>query len=334
MKNKNFKHYRNFKKDKIEKAIENESNTPNFVENDTVEEVDEKTIESTTTVDDQTEYVEKPYNFYYGIIFKKSLQTYYFGYDEPLNIGDKVVVETVRGFELGTIKIILNSRNKIGLSFAIKPILRKATEEDIVNYENNLIKATEAENIFINCVKEQNLDMHLISGEYTLDSTKVIFTYISDERVDFRDLLKVLASKLHCRIELRQIGARDRAKAIGGLGPCGLPLCCSTFLSDFEGISINMAKNQLLALNISKLSGQCGKLVCCLKFEDSIYSELRIGLPKMGLRVKYHEEEFKITSMNVLTKTMKLENKENSVFITFDEYFKEAKDATPTKLSK
>ena len=144
--------------------------------------------------------------------------------------------------------------------------------------------------------------------------------------------MKVLAAKLHCRIELRQIGARDRAKAIGGLGPCGLPLCCSTFLSDFEGISINMAKNQLLALNIAKLSGQCGKLSCCLKYEDSLYTELRVGLPKIGTRVEYHDEQFKITSMNVLTKTIKLENKENIVFVTFDEYFKDAKYATPEKL--
>ena len=176
--------------------------------------------------------------------------------------------------------------------------------------------------------------MYLVSAELTLDGTKAIFTYIADERVDFRELLKVLAAKLRCRIELRQIGARDRAKAIGGLGPCGLPLCCSTFLSDFEGISINMAKNQLLALNISKLSGQCGKLVCCLKYEDSLYSELRVGLPKLGQRCKYKDEDFKITSMNVLSKTMKLENKENSVFITFDEYFKDVTHESPTKLSK
>mgnify|MGYP003310368158 FL=1 len=205
---------------------------------------------------------------------------------------------------------------------------------DLENFEKNISLAASAETTFTQCVKDLNLDMHLVSAEYTLDATKVIFTYIADERVDFRELLKVLAAKLHCRIELRQIGARDRAKAIGGLGPCGLPLCCSTFLSDFEGISINMAKNQLLALNISKLSGQCGKLVCCLKYEDSLYSELRVGLPRLGQRCKYKDEDFKITSMNVLSKTMKLENKENSVFITFEEYFKEVTHATPTKFSK
>ena len=283
----------------------------------------------------KTENEVKTYQYVYGVSFKKALQTYFFGYDnDSLNINDKVVVDTARGVELGIIKVAAKKANEVKLSTALKPIVRVASEADVKQYEKNIENASNAEKVFVDSVKEQKLDMYLVSAEYTLDATKVIFTYIADERVDFRELLKVLASKLHCRIELKQIGARDRAKAIGGLGPCGLPLCCSTFLSDFEGISINMAKNQLLALNIQKLSGQCGKLVCCLKYEDSLYSELRIGLPKLGLRVTYKNEEFKITSMNVLSKTMKLENKENSVFITFDEYFKEVKNATPTKLSK
>ena len=285
---------------------------------------------------EKTEKVEnKSYPFVYGISFKKALQTYFFGSeDDTLKVHDKVVVETIRGLELGTVKIGRKNINEVQLGTALKPILRKATDEDIANYSKNEETSAKAQETFVSCVKELNLDMYLVSAEYTLDATKVIFTYIADERVDFRELLKVLASKLHCRIELRQIGARDRAKAIGGLGPCGLPLCCATFLSDFEGISINMAKNQLLALNISKLSGQCGKLVCCLKYEDSLYSKLRVGLPRLGQRVKYKDEDFKITSMNVLSKTMKLENKENSVFITFEEYFKEVSHATPTKLPK
>ena len=272
---------------------------------------------------EKVEKVEnKSYPFVYGISFKKALQTYFFGSeDDTLKVHDKVVVETIRGLELGTVKIGRKNISEVQLGTALKPILRKATDEDIANYSKNEETSAKAQETFVSCVKELNLDMYLVSAEYTLDATKVIFTYIADERVDFRELLKVLAAKLHCRIELRQIGARDRAKAIGGLGPCGLPLCCATFLSDFEGISINMAKNQLLALNISKLSGQCGKLVCCLKYEDSLYSKLRVGLPRLGQRCKYKDEEFKITSMNVLSKTMKLENKENSVFITFEEYF-------------
>ena len=286
--------------------------------------------------DEQLNKVEnKSYPFVYGISFKKALQTYFFGSeDDSIKVHDKVVVETIRGLELGEVKVGLKKVEEVQIGTALKPILRKATEEDLTNYANNEVNAKKAEETFTTCVNEQNLDMHIVSAEYTLDGTKIIFTYIADERVDFRELLKVLAAKLHCRIELRQIGARDRAKAIGGLGPCGLPLCCATFLSDFEGISINMAKNQLLALNISKLSGQCGKLVCCLKYEDSLYSKLRVGLPRLGQRCKYKDEEFKITAMNVLSKTMKLENKENSVFITFEEYFKDVTNATPTKLPK
>ena len=288
-----------------------------------------------TTENVEVKEEKKVYPYVYGISFKKALQTYFFGSDDnTLQVHDKVVVETIRGLELGEIKVGKKRVKDVKIETALKPILRKATPEDIENFEKNISLASNAETTFTQCVKDLNLDMHLVSAEYTLDATKVIFTYIADERVDFRELLKVLAAKLHCRIELRQIGARDRAKAIGGLGPCGLPLCCSTFLSDFEGISINMAKNQLLALNISKLSGQCGKLVCCLKYEDSLYSELRVGLPRLGQRCKYKDEDYKITSMNVLSKTMKLENKENSVFITFEEYFKEVTHATPTKFSK
>ena len=288
-----------------------------------------------TTENVEVKEEKKVYPYVYGISFKKALQTYFFGSDDnTLQVHDKVVVETIRGLELGEIKVGKKRVKDVKIETALKPILRKATPEDLENFEKNISLASNAETTFTQCVKDLNLDMHLVSAEYTLDATKVIFTYIADERVDFRELLKVLAAKLHCRIELRQIGARDRAKAIGGLGPCGLPLCCSTFLSDFEGISINMAKNQLLALNISKLSGQCGKLVCCLKYEDSLYSELRVGLPRLGQRCKYKDEDYKITSMNVLSKTMKLENKENSVFITFEEYFKEVTHATPTKFSK
>ena len=282
-----------------------------------------------------TEETVKAYKYVYGVSFKKALQTYFFGSDDDsLKINTPIVVETVRGVELATIKTTAKEIDDIKLETVLKPIIRVATNEDIEAYKQALQSAKVAEKIFNISVNEEKLDMHLVSAEYTLDSTKVIFTYIADERIDFRELLKVLASKLHCRIELKQIGARDRAKTVGGLGPCGLPLCCSTFLSDFEGISINMAKNLLLALNISKLSGQCGKLICCLKYEDTLYSELRVGLPKLGLRCKYKDEEYKITSMNVLSKTMKLENKENSVFITFDEYFKEVNNVPPTKLCK
>ena len=253
--------------------------------------------------------------------------------DSSLEENDLVIVETSRGIELG--KVVSSPVEREILENEEYPhVIKKGEPSDYKLHEINIEKSKEA----VSYVQEESnklgLDMKIISAEYMLDGTKIIIYYLADNRVDFRDLLKVLATELKCRIELRQVGTRDKAKMIGGIGICGLKLCCSTFLSDFEGISINMAKNQLLALNISKLSGQCGKLVCCLKYEDSLYSELRIGLPKIGQRCKYKDEEFKITSMNVLSKTMKLENKENSVFITFEEYFKEVKNATPTKLSK
>ena len=261
-----------------------------------------------------------------GVSFKKALQVYYFGTnDENLKDNTPVVVETSRGLELGTTNGNLKLVENLALKTELKPIIRIATNEDLKKAKENEEAAIKTQEICLQSINELKLGMHLISSEYTIDATKVIFTYVADERVDFRELLKVLAQKLHCRIELRQIGARDRSKSVGGLGPCGLPLCCSSFLTDFEGISINMAKNQLLALNIAKLSGQCGKLVCCLKYENELYSELKKGLPKLGQKVIYNDVEYKITSMNVLSRTMKLDNKENSLFITIDEFLESRK---------
>ncbi|MBO4219271.1 MAG: stage 0 sporulation protein, partial [Erysipelotrichaceae bacterium] len=148
---------------------------------------------------------------------------------------------------------------------------------------------------------------------------KVIFSYVADDRVDFRELLKALASTFRCRIELRQIGPRDKAKIIGGLGCCGMETCCSRFLDDFDIVSINMAKNQLLALNTAKLSGQCGKLMCCLKYEDEAYKELRAGLPKLNTAVYYNGEKFRITTMNILNNSVRISNKEHAVDLTITE---------------
>ena len=166
--------------------------------------------------------------------------------------------------------------------------------------------------------------MYLISCEYTLDKSKVIFSYVADERVDFRELLKALASKLHTRIELRQIGARDKAKLIGGVGLCGLPLCCSTFLNEFDGISINRAKNQMLAINIPKLSGQCGKLICCLKYEDDAYTEERKKYPELGSKHFIDKVEFTVTGINILSRVVKIENEEDIKFLPLEDFYKQA----------
>ena len=272
---------------------------------------------------------EKPeikYEFthFVGVTFANTPRAYFFGVkDVPLAIGDKVVVETVRGVELGTIAIDPIPIDKYGGSLALKPILRKATDTDIKLAEINEKDAIYAMEICQNEVKKLGLDMNLISCEYTLDKSKVLFSYLADDRVDFRELLKVLASKLHTRIELRQIGPRDKAKMIGGLGICGLPLCCSTFLSEFDGISINRAKNQMLAINIPKLSGQCGKLICCLKYEDDAYTEERKKFPELGSKYFIDKIEYVVTSVNILSRVIKIESDDDIKFLSLEDFEKQ-----------
>lgn len=263
---------------------------------------------------------QSDFKYYVSIRFKNTKKAYSFGCDESMAIkyGDDVVVETARGMELG--KVISDVREIIApLPIPLKPILRVATRKDIEDAAENEELAKEALVKCQECVSRLKLEMNLISSEYTLDRAKIIFVYVADERVDFRELLKELASIFKCRIELRQIGPRDKAKIVGGIGPCGNETCCSRFLSDFDVVSINMAKNQLLALNIQKLSGQCGKLMCCLKYEDDLYKELKEGLPKMNSQVEYEGKIYRITSMNVINRIVKLENKETSLFLGFDE---------------
>ena len=192
---------------------------------------------------------------------------------------------------------------------SLKPIVRKAKPKDIKDAEANVQAAKDAMVICDSYIKKLNLDMKLIEAEYTLDRSKIIFVYVADERVDFRELLKELAAEFKCRIELRQIGPRNKSKIIGGLGMCGMETCCSRFLNDFDVVSINMAKNQLLALNIQKLSGQCGKLMCCLKYEDQQYKKLREGLPKLNSQIEYKGQRYRITGLNVLLQQAKIENK-------------------------
>lgn len=259
------------------------------------------------------------YDYFVAIQMHGSAKAYYFSTNiEDLKPGEYVVVETIRGLELGKVETELQPIAKYKSELELKPVLRKATEEDIIMHEENLLLAKDAYDICAQEIKKLSLEMRLITSEYTLDRSKVLFSYLADDRVDFRDLLKVLATRLRCRIELRQIGTRDKAKVVGGIGICGLPLCCSTFLNEFDGISINRAKNQMLSLNIPKLSGHCGKLICCLKYEDDAYTELKEGFPRIGTRVNYEGEQYKITSMNVLTRQIKLENHENVQFLDLD----------------
>lgn len=273
-----------------------------------------------------------PYPFVYSVRFEGNKKAYSFGFsDADLEVNDPVVVETSRGIELGTIVTAAHETTNLNLPSELKPILRKASPGDISRQRNNIEAAKEAIKIIEADIKKLNLNMTLVSADYTLDRSKIAVVYVADERVDFRDLLKELAGHLHCRIELRQIGPRDKAKVIGGIGTCGQETCCSRFKTDFDVISINMAKNQNLALNIQKLSGQCGKLMCCLKYEDENYKCMKEGCPKMNEQIDYNGKRYRVTSINLLTRQAKLENREESLFLGFDEAFK---DYTPRTYEK
>lgn len=266
------------------------------------------------------------YKYVFSVQFQGNKKAYSFGTnDEGYGYEDAVVVETARGIELGEIISEARTMDEMKLHGELKPILRKANPHDLESYRRNKEEAKKAMELCERNIQRLKLDMKLVSADYTLDRSKVVFIYVADERVDFRELLRELAGQLRCRIELRQIGPRDKAKMVGGIGPCGQETCCSRFLNDFDVISINMAKNQLLALNIQKLSGQCGKLMCCLKYEDENYKRLRKGCPKLNEQIDYEGKRMRVTSMNVINKTAKLENREETHFLSFDEAFKNFK---------
>jgi len=270
------------------------------------------------------------FSHYVGVRFANGNKAYFFGIKNlTVELGTKVVVETARGIELGEIAVAPIEIEKYRSSLGLKPVVRIATDSDIRLYEINI---KDSKNALVICeeeVKKLGLDMRLISCEYTLDKSKVIFSYVADDRVDFRELLKVLAYKLKTRIELRQIGTRDKAKLVGGLGMCGLPLCCSTFLNEFDGISINRAKNQMLAINIPKLSGHCGKLMCCLKYEDDAYTELKKDYPDIGKEVFIDKVQYKVGSINVISGTIRLDNEDGFVFLSLEDYNKQIGASRP-----
>lgn len=260
------------------------------------------------------------YTYTVPVKFEEDGKPYSFGTEDPSILkGDYVVVETQQGLEMGQAEGDALEVGKLGLRMPQRPVIRKATQRDKDTYQKNLRENDIAFDICKKEIEALDLKMNLLSASYTLDRSKVLFVYLADQRVDFRDLLKHLGARLHCRIELRQIGERDKARMVGGLGPCGMECCCRRFKSRFDVISINMAKNQLLALNVDKLSGMCGKLMCCLKYEDNDYKEMTKGLPKMGSQVEYDGVVYRVTNMNVMANEAKLENYENVIFITLDD---------------
>ena len=242
-----------------------------------------------------------------GIDFQKSGKMEYYspkGFD--LDVGDWVVVESKRGLEMGRVKYAPLDVANQDVTLPLKEIVRLATEDDLLQYEKNEYDADEAMALCKETIQQHELEMRLVNCEYTLDKSKVIFNFTSDERVDFRKLVKVLAQKLKTRIELRQIGVRDEAKLLGGIGPCGRSLCCSTFLGDFEPVSIKMAKDQNLSLNPTKISGACGRLMCCLKYENDYYEEARAQLPDVGEAIETPEGNGKVIGLNILDISMQV----------------------------
>ena len=248
-----------------------------------------------------------------GIQFKGGGRVYYF---DPLKYdfkrGDYAIVETVRGLELGYVSIGNREVEDDTLEHELKPVIRPANERDIKQDEKNTILAKSSFEIFKKYVKEFDLDMKPLYCEYTIDSSKVIFYYSAEDRVDFRELLKVLAPEFKIRVELRQIGTREAARVIGGLGGCGRELCCKTHLANFDFVTMKMAKEQGMALNTNKISGICDKLMCCIAYEHELYQELKKELPNVGQMVKTPSCDCcKVVSVDYLKKLVKTNENPN-----------------------
>lgn len=222
-----------------------------------------------------------------GVRFQKAGKIYYFDpKDLKLKINDSVVVENSRGIELGFVAENIKEIEESELTEELMPVVRIANKKDLSNYEKNNEKSIEALSKAKELVNKYNLQMKLVDAEYTLDGSKVVINFTCEDRVDFRDLVKDLASILKTRIELRQIGIRDQAKIVGAIGNCGKECCCKMYLSDFDKVSIKMAKTQNLSLNPTKISGVCGRLMCCLSYENEYYSEVVTKMPKLNNKVK------------------------------------------------
>ena len=255
-----------------------------------------------------------------GVRFKNAGKVYYF---DPNGLkllkGDMVVVETSRGMECGEVTIENRELEEEHVVKPLKSILRQATEADMARHRDNLERERKAISVCQQKIAAHKLDMKLVDVEFAFDGSKILFYFTADGRVDFRDLVKDLASAFHTRIELRQIGVRDEARMLGGLGICGRPFCCAQFLSDFQPVSIKMAKEQGLSLNPTKISGSCGRLMRCLKYEQDVYEELGRLTPKNGALVQSPEGRGTVVDANVLTGSVsvRLEKAPDSPPVTF-----------------
>ena len=255
-----------------------------------------------------------------GVRFKSAGKVYYFDPDgHTVHKGEKVIVETSRGIECGEVMLGNREVEHTQVSAPLKKILRIATNQDLEKAEKNREKEIRALKVCQEKVAAHNLEMKLIDVEYTFDNSKVLFYFTADGRVDFRELVKDLASVLKTRIELRQIGVRDEAKMLGGLGICGRAFCCSTFLGEFQPVSIKMAKEQGLSLNPTKISGTCGRLMCCLKYEQAAYEDLLKTTPKVGSYVETPEGKGTVSEVSLMTGNLKvaLDKHQNDIVSVF-----------------
>jgi len=243
-----------------------------------------------------------------GVRFKKAGKIYYFDpVDFALEKDDYVIVETARGVEYGKVVVPIKQVEEHDVVLPLKQVVRPSTDKDRIQVEENRLESAQALALGTEKIIERALEMKLVDVEYTFDRNKIIFYFTAEGRVDFRDLVKDLASVFRTRIELRQIGVRDEAKMLGGIGPCGRMLCCSTFLGDFEPVSIKMAKDQNLSLNPSKISGLCGRLMCCLKYENDEYETAREQMPDIGDKVETPDGLGRVVSMNILERVLRIE---------------------------
>lgn len=262
-----------------------------------------------------------------GVRFRPAGKIYFFAPGKlSISNGDKVIVETARGVEFGSVVVGEKEVEDDKITLPLKPVIRIATEEDIKKEEKNREKEKEAFQICLEKIRKHGLEMKLIDAEYTFDNNKVLFYFTADGRIDFRELVKDLASVFRTRIELRQIGVRDETKIRGGIGICGRSLCCHTYLAEFAPVSIKMAKEQNLSLNPTKISGVCGRLMCCLTNEEETYEELNSHLPSNGDHVTTPEGlKGDVQSVNVLRQLVK-------VIVTLDNDEKEIREYKASEL--
>ena len=242
-----------------------------------------------------------------GITFRGNSKSYYFDpKGRNLRVGDKVIVDTTRGIEFGTVSLANREVAESEIVPPLRPVLRVALKDDLARYERNRKIEADAAAVFPSKAAEYKLEMKLAEVECAFDNSKLIFYFTAENRVDFRELVRDLAGMFHTRIELRQIGIRDEAKMLGGIGPCGRPYCCSTFLTDFGQVSIKMAKEQNFSLNSTKISGCCGRLMCCLRYEHETYEEAQKTMPKMGALVMTENGPGTVVETRPLSQTVKV----------------------------